>query len=1299
MVHFGGNTKKKAFTANDAAIIKSGGTPTSSPSKKSQSATPPKSGGFFRKALGTPVKNSKGPTPTTPITPPVTTPDSSSKITKERPAVDTIDIPLQSQIPSTPDNTAMRDNASLLDSPNMYRIDSALSDLSGSQLPTATGTATDPPALILRTSSIEAASGSSGYVNSNSVKETKPESNVALTALTAESIVTKVLGIVDISCVSSGLVPSTPTRAITPASANTQPTKDAPLRPTYSFQPEWGVAPEDEDGTIPDPKSLGSGGSGSDQSSAGNNNPANNNGNTIKRELAEIAARASAPSTLQFEHDIISGTGDGELGHKNYRRYHETFELVYTEPTGKKNKKLSTSRDAPLIESKNDPKAMSKPSSNARSSKGLRINQWVANQLKIKKQSAKNEEPQNSGAVHAVTATAAPLGIVSQDHVISMNDRSSPPELLSDPDDTKTNLTNGKSVSAMAETTTTSTTVATPSTDGSDTNNNSSPVIENIEATKQVGLNDSDINTTVVVTATTGDSSINVTTLKNESKVEKGGTVGKSWYRFNSKLDAGKTKKEKKLVGFDSMIGEPKVINRTSPIKKKGSKNKGMRNKDKTSDFELQSNPTKIVLKSIKCSTKGLETVTEEDYVDDNTELKVRVPGFHNEDSYLSDQDLIGSEIVEEIYTTLNKSIEEEEKNKIEDEVQVVESQVDESPVDESSKQERVDQKLNEVAPNVSNDDIMQPPVKTTSDGYQEYRDVDTTPAETTASNVSTQQPKPKSWKERLGLKKNDVEPRNTAVASIVGAVIPNSDPVTVTKSTDKNKSKPQWKAAIDPATGKTYYYHKKTRATTWTKPPDCELAPPKSTLVATTVKEPDDGDEIDRAMQSNASPKSTSMEAAAVLDVVNIPSEEKNENVDRIMSDITATEEAHADGTYQDDEGDNDEDDEFPSNLHDLTDSKPFDEPGGETEYPDDERKDEKSMTTARTRTTTSIYSGFSSRFSTKSRISEVTQPIKNLSSNKPNIDASHASISTKHDDIPIVRQSLHRNRRPTRIPKNIPVPRLRELNVEEFTTRDRDVKSRTPRLSTLPHPVGEYDGVPPVYSLSNNNGNGNGEADDADADKSTVSYAATDSISALSEADLSFVDRKEAYDDARRRALDRAIAQEDWDLAAKLSESMRKTIKTANNGNRPFPSEWVQSEMDRFISENDWDAVASYIAHVRANANEASQKQILNHLAAHPRTTPVVANNQLLQNRAASGFTRNLQSNSSDVSGTSNPQKIFGARSQLQHRDLHSVDSHSSYSTTFDSEYTSESYEQRSEEERPSAPINRPRQQEFAC
>ena len=1285
MVSFGGGMKKKATTTYDVPVIKSS-TPTSSPSKKSKNVTPPKSiggGGFFRKALGTPVKNPIASTPTTPSTPPVNSPDSSSKIIKERPSVQTIDIPLQSHIPSTPDNRTMRGNTSLLDSPSLYRIDSVLSDLSGSQIRTNAGTGADPPAFILRTSSIEAASGSSGYVNSNSAKETK--------SVTAESIVTKVLGIVDISCVSSGLVPSSPTRTVAQSVSNTQPTRNSPLKPAYSFQPEWGVAPEDEDVTITDPKSLGSGGNSSDHSGSGNiNNPINTNGSAMKRELAEIAARASAPSTLEFNHDIMASATDGEGGNKSYRRYHETFELVYTEPIAKKNKKGNAAQEITSTEkTKKIPKFMSNNSAlSARGSKGLRINQWAANQWRMKKKSAKREVPRQSGLAPVITATSTPLGIVPQDEIISKNDRSSPPELVSDANASNNPLTTGATASM---TTNTSTTVATPSTDASCIGNNCSTIVENIEATKGDGVDSgNDIDTTVVVLTTSGDSSVNITTLLDEFKEKKGGMTGtKSWYRFNSNADT-RAKKEKKLVVFDNVIGGSKQINRTSPIKRKVSKNKSIMSKSKTSDFESPSHPAKILLKSIKSSTMGLETVTEEDCMDDNTELKVRVPGFQNEDSYLSDHDLIGSEIVEEIYSTLNKSIEQEEKEQMQ-----VELQGNKESINEDNKQELSEQKLNEILPFTPDDAVLLPSVlaKITSDGYQECRDID--------GAINVQQPKSKTWKERLGLKKGETESGNITIPEKIVKVLPKSISAKTevpNGSVDKKKSKPQWKAAIDPVTGKTYYYHKKTRETTWAEPPDWDISPLKGTPNGNTTKGGCDGDEIDRAMQSNASPNCTITAAAAVLDIVDKPYEEKTENVDRMMSDITANEDANIDNNFQENEGDI-EDDEFPSNLPDLTDSKPFDELGGDAEYPDDERKDEKSMATARTRTTTSIYSGFSSRFSTKSRISEVTQPIKNLSSSKPNIDVSHASISTKHDDLPVVEELLHRDRRQTRIPKNIPVPRLRELNVEEFTTRDRDFKTRTNRLPKLARSTGDYTGVQPTYSLTNANINGVGETDDADADKSTVSYAATDSISALSEADLSFVDRKEAYDDARRRALDRAIAQEDWDLAAKLSESMRKTLKSTNRGNRAFPSEWVQSEMDRFISENDWDAVTAYIAQVRANANEASQKQILNHLKADPRTNTVVAPSQVLQSCSAGGLTRNIQSNSSDVSGTSNPQKIFGARSQLQHRDLRSVDSHSSYSTTFDSEYTSESGDKKSEEERPPAPINRPRQQEFAC
>jgi hypothetical protein len=353
MVSFGGNSKKKA-SSNDVTTSKVG-TPTSTPTKMNKNKTSPKiGGGFFRKAVfsekSTPTKNVI--TTTTPTTPPVTTPDSSSRIVmKERPTVDTIEVPLSSQIPVTPDRTDLKvaSESSLLDNPNMYRVDSVLSDLSGSQPTTVNhnnnkiggNISADPPALILRTNSIEAASGSStsGY---NSKKDPPVVVSAAIATTTTESIVTKVLGIVDMSCVSSGLVPTaTPalTTTIAPSTkkiddVTTKSLKDTTgIKPAYSFQPEWGIAPEDEELILIDQqKLLGSGGAGSNNSNDDMKNN-NANGSTIKRELAEIAARVSAPSTLQYI--------ETKNNNSSSRRYHETFELVYTEPTEKTQMKKS----------------------------------------------------------------------------------------------------------------------------------------------------------------------------------------------------------------------------------------------------------------------------------------------------------------------------------------------------------------------------------------------------------------------------------------------------------------------------------------------------------------------------------------------------------------------------------------------------------------------------------------------------------------------------------------------------------------------------------------------------------------------------------------------------------------------------------------------------------------------------------------------------------------------------------------------------------------------------------------------
>jgi hypothetical protein len=132
-----------------------------------------------------------------------------------------------------------------------------------------------------------------------------------------------------------------------------------------------------------------------------------------------------------------------------------------------------------------------------------------------------------------------------------------------------------------------------------------------------------------------------------------------------------------------------------------------------------------------------------------------------------------------------------------------------------------------------------------------------------------------------------------------------------------------------------------------------------------------------------------------------------------------------------------------------------------------------------------------------------------------------------------------------------------------------------------------------------------------------------------------------------SRRRALDEAIAKEDWDLAADLSEGLRASTKS-KSAPRRMPKEWTQSELDRFISENDWDAVANYIAHVRDSAKASTQRS--------SAAAPASSQRKLI--------------------GPANPKKRFGALSQLQHGDINSDSSwDSDASSYYSDDYSSAS------------------------
>jgi len=182
-----------------------------------------------------------------------------------------------------------------------------------------------------------------------------------------------------------------------------------------------------------------------------------------------------------------------------------------------------------------------------------------------------------------------------------------------------------------------------------------------------------------------------------------------------------------------------------------------------------------------------------------------------------------------------------------------------------------------------------------------------------------------------------------------------------------------------------------------------------------------------------------------------------------------------------------------------------------------------------------------------------------------------------------------------------------------------------------------------PSIGSVENENeSNYHGDNDETDLE----TYG-TDSISALSVSDMEFSSRKEKFNQARRKALDNAIKRGDWDLVESAAQDFRRK-KEMVSSNVGTSKEWTQSELDKFISENDWDAVAKYIAHMRDNNVPREERM--------PRETEGSKQGNVGQRPM-----RNQE----------RFEKRFGARSQLQHKELASV---SSWDT--DSFYDSDDY-----------------------
>lgn len=676
-----------------------------------------------------------------------------------------------------------------------------------------------------------------------------------------------------------------------------------------------------------------------------------------------------------------------------------------------------------------------------------------------------------------------------------------------------------------------------------------------------------------------------------------------------------------------------------------------------------------------------------------------------------------------------------------------------------------------------------------------------------TIDDVSDKEtPEPKSTK-TSGAKTNNKAEATADLESPAEMTRLRSAPVKISEEEARKKAREEtdrrkppkltWKAATDDQ-GRTYFYHRETRKTTWVKPPeyDLEIESVKkykedmeaAKKEASETQEVIDGFKSVEAIRAQLRKKTKRdfdprvwQTKQEILDIVQSMPLPQGTNIEKLLVQYDGREE------------------QLLANLRDLVESKPFDEPfqAPATPKPADPvsrtlsssspefSKSDSNLNISHASSSVSssalhavdvqhrIRTAVSSttRVSEKTYLTEKTEKVRNTSNNPggaigtiSEADAmSTGSISSAANHSPARGENVPFNS-DGRVPSKIPaVPRSRDLKVEEFAN-DRIAKETyngeyvvpptTPTIETVTGSSHGSDERPPsrrpsadgqfgpkavaeqivaLSSLDDDDDSYNGDYEETVDDRGddTASEKVTDSISALSEADVDYLAQKENFERARRRALDVAVEREDWDLAAALSEGM-KQVKESLYG-KPTPQrEWTQTELDRFISENDWDAVSKYIAHMRDHPSTASgTEHNLSHLSAPrvrdpvpgrdpdgysaskrvPALAPSMDEMQAptyvseASKRAASHTQRGRRkqqlnnpsgSVASSQSSSKRAQTRFGARSQLQHSDLTSISSWGDSSSSYDSEYTDNSYE--SEDEQGYISL-RVRRNEFEC
>lgn len=530
----------------------------------------------------------------------------------------------------------------------------------------------------------------------------------------------------------------------------------------------------------------------------------------------------------------------------------------------------------------------------------------------------------------------------------------------------------------------------------------------------------------------------------------------------------------------------------------------------------------------------------------------------------------------------------------------------------------------------------------------------------------------------------NSTTGTNTPGRRSITSPFKSSRSVASDASSVKPPVKPEWKGTLDSSTGKTYYYHRMSRTTTWSKPPgyDEEQAAYAEAKRESKMRKKK---RKERKLQKQQQKQQKEQQEQSKNNTTTNNKENDEYNTHDVSLRSPSTTSLGSSAFSPIDNKKN------TTSHNDAQPESPGRKSVAESEEPSsflDDSSDLQNYLPGRVATGNtgrSVSSRQRSHYTAQTDTTETTQQIRNTGSRLHRVFESipeavdhntSGSISSFVDDSQAGESSTNspgkgygttisrrtgggltsRRRTANRGPT-----RERELRVEEFDSGTRFSNKRFGLKTEVYDRSGVSRVGRPVSPASVHTEDILSKDGDGANDTSTeIDLHGYDSVSELGHSEAEFTSRRDQFEMSQRKALDEAIKNNDWELAASVADGLKHETSfepsaTRKGRSKPENQEWTQNEVDKFISQNDWDAVSQYIAKMRDT--------VVNGLSgsAHetgPSNRYSNKNSNSSKNAQSQGGAIPLKERSNDIhrnagSNASAAQKHFGARSQLQHHD----------------------------------------------